>query len=236
MAEESELSEALNHYKIMITDLEKLLRLHFAEFGLCTDFGHEAYWLHHTIFSNLNGLKHAGVNDVTGLETYVRALGILSGIVLSDHAYDMMRSRALKRLHDQSGLGERIISQTDREIWKSILNDNLTFRFLMRDNDLISDLIEICRDVREEIKSTTTGKEKQENILGWQTVDTCRIQWARVTGKRPPRSGFSPGSKFGEYLQDVWELFEVNENLGAAYNAWYRKFKNKQDPTDSFFL
>lgn len=205
-------------------ELAAVLRRHFEECAPDADFDREAYWIVHTIFERIGAWHHSGSDDVEALGRYLKAINELSRAPVSDYALELMRLAAVRRLIETSN--------TPDEIQDTIRSDLLVL-FLNNKEVFLDDLKSICEKVKDDIESSTTGKEKQVNEEGIKAIDACRIQWARLTRNRPPRTGLSGG--FERYVCEIWDHLEIRGDARSALNAWNRRnSRATTDPVDRF--
>lgn len=211
--------------------LENLLQRHFASVAPTADYGYEAYWIVHTIFSQEHALNHAGVEDVKRVVRCRDALREFTNarIQLSDYAWDALVSIALRRVHEASDLGERIKTDAEENAWRASLANDPVYQFLSGQYDFVEQIDLVLCELEQSIIDTTTEKEKQTNELGIKAIDACRIQWWRLTGKVPARKGISrprPGgnSSFTKYAHDIWDQLGIDGDCQSAFNAWAGRF------------
>lgn len=58
------------------------------------------------------------------------------------------------------------------------------------------------------------------NFTGVQLVNSVRDVWQLETGEEAPRRALNPGSRFGKFLSEMFDAFEVDGDPRAAFRAW----------------
>jgi hypothetical protein len=83
--------------------------------------------------------------------------------------------------------------------------------------------------IRDAIDSTKRYIEKSSharkgtgriNFRGIQLVNSARDVWRLSTGKDAPSRALNPASRFGKFLCDLFEAFEIEGDPRAAFRAW----------------
>lgn len=95
--------------------------------------------------------------------------------------------------------------------------------------DALRALDETIPIIREAIKSAKRHVEQSPharigtqriNLKGIQLVDCARDLWCLATGKSAPSRSLNPASRFGKFLTDLFEVFEIEGDPRAAFRAW----------------
>ncbi|MFC5737727.1 hypothetical protein [Sinirhodobacter huangdaonensis] len=83
--------------------------------------------------------------------------------------------------------------------------------------------------IRGAIRSTKRHIEKSPsarigtgriNFSGIQLVKSAREVWRFATGNDAPNKALNPASRFGKFLCDLFEAFEIGGDPRAAFRAW----------------
>lgn len=83
--------------------------------------------------------------------------------------------------------------------------------------------------IRDAIKSTKRQIENSSrsrigtgriNFKGIQLVNSARDVWRLSTGKDAPNKALNPASKFGKFLSDLFDAYEIGGDPRAAFRAW----------------
>jgi hypothetical protein len=83
--------------------------------------------------------------------------------------------------------------------------------------------------IRDAIKSTKRHIEQSSqsrvgtgriNFKGIQLVNSARDVWRLSTGKEAPSKALNPEAKFGKFLSDLFDAFEIGGDPRAAFRAW----------------
>ena len=83
--------------------------------------------------------------------------------------------------------------------------------------------------IRDAIQSTKRHIEKSSrarkgtgriNFKGIQLVNSARDVWRLSTGNEAPSKALNPASRFGKFLCDLFEAFEIEGDPRAAFRAW----------------
>lgn len=90
-------------------------------------------------------------------------------------------------------------------------------------------LDENIQPIRDAIQSTKRHIEKSSrtrkgtgriNFKGIQLVNSARDVWRLSTGNEAPSKALNPASRFGKFLCDLFEAFEIEGDPRAAFRAW----------------
>ncbi len=167
--------------------------------------------------------------DVENLENLDRALnGVLLALDLSamtQAARDLLLLRMMfGPFYDELITRSGQKSETFSEEFQSYPE-----RVGRRATDALRALEGNISTIRDAIKSTKRHIEKASraqkgtpriNFKGIQLVNSARNVWHLSTGKEAPSKALNPASRFGKFLCDLFEAFEIEGDPRAAFRAW----------------
>lgn len=90
----------------------------------------------------------------------------------------------------------------------------------------LEDNIQTIRDAIQSTKRHIEGSSRARkgtgriNFRGIQLVDSARNVWRLSTGNEAPSKALNPASRFGNFLCDLFEAFEIEGDPRAAFRAW----------------
>lgn len=83
----------------------------------------------------------------------------------------------------------------------------------------IRDAIQSTKRYIEQSPLSKKGTERI-NFMGIQLVNSAREVWRLSTGRDAPAKALNPASKFGRFLCDLFDAFEVEGDPRAAFRTW----------------
>lgn len=102
-------------------------------------------------------------------------------------------------------------------------------RFGQKASGALQTLEDNIQPIRDAIQSTKRHIEKSSrarkgtgriNFKGIQLVNSARDVWRLSTGNEAPSKALNPASRFGKFLCDLFEAFEIEGDPRAAFRAW----------------
>lgn len=75
---------------------------------------------------------------------------------------------------------------------------------------------------KREINTSTRARKGtgRINFRGIQLVNSARDVWRLSTAKEAPARSLNPASRFGKFLCDLFDAFEIEGDPRAAFRAW----------------
>ncbi len=168
------------------------------------DFEYEAYWTYNVITEIAwPAWKHEDLSKQ--LEEIERALRVLSrvsdlpGPIIAEwHQDTLLRSRGVE------GSWSKITPSQAMTILPTL-------------NDLLAPSL---RKAKKLVRSGDQGK------TNWEVVNAifgCRDAWRRCTGNEAPGgSDLNLGSRFGKFVQNIFDVLKIDGKPRAAMQAWNR--------------
>lgn len=169
--------------------------------------------------------------DIENLESLdralVSALAALDGEAMTQSAQEAFQLRMhfgphLAELMAGSGQPAHNFSEEFHQYPKEVgLKVTGALRALQ---DEFQNIRRAIHDTKRDIESSSRSKigVSRINIRGVQLVYSAREVWRLSTGEEAPRKSLNPTSRFGKFLSDLFEAFEIDGDPRSAFRAWSR--------------
>ncbi|MBB3996045.1 hypothetical protein GGR95_003711 [Sulfitobacter undariae] len=197
----------------------KFLRNHFADEMHLMNVEVCIQHFEHDLYSNpVDGYHHA--RDIETLEHLKRTLFALKDLDLSGQAQDALHIAALN-IQD---------NEQDPKTW----TPPASFEALKAIGQAHQNLAPIIDRVISTIKTDTdnTRNHRQRNHLGIQAIEVCHSFWNRFKDRPAPNNGLNLASPFGAFVQDYFELMDVEGSVSSCFTAW-RDSKRRSSKVDT---
>lgn len=194
-------------YSFMRDPVEAVLMRHF---GLTADQAElEAEWLVHSSFSNPPPFVWKQ-EDRRHLDEFWRALRTIATI---DERLSPGASEGLRNCFVRHYLPKDVTEIPEYE------KNFEALRWLDKLHERMRPVIPLVE--AEIAKAPPEGQTKWDGVA---VIGACRGCWWRNTGEEAPARGLNLASPFGNFVQDVFEVWDdLDVTAAAAFKAWARQ-------------